>query len=73
MQEGDLGDPEQYGVIPRSAKAIFDALDQPEFVSKSVSVSFLEIYNEDLCDLLVTKSKKPKLDIMEGKNGPFCR
>jgi hypothetical protein len=69
--EGDLSDPECYGVIPRSALAIFQALDQPQYLDKSLCVSFLEIYNEDLCDLLATK--KTKLDIMEGKNGPFCR
>jgi kinesin family protein 11 len=75
--EGDLSDPEMYGVIPRSAEAIFEALKNPEFISYSVSCSFLEIYNEDLCDLLADppsgNRKRTKLDIMEGKNGPFCR
>lgn len=74
-----MSNPELHGVIPRSAAAIFEALDRPDYLEKSLSVSFLEIYNEDLCDLLVDCSgtsaaaKKPKLDIMEGKNGPFCR
>lgn len=72
--EGSLDDPELFGVIPRSASAIFADLNHPEFVSSQVSCSFLEIYNEELCDLLVAKNKQsPKLAIMEGKDGPFCR
>jgi Kinesin motor domain len=65
-----------FGVIPRSATAIFTELQQnPEFVSSQVKCSFLEIYNEELCDLLLSKTKQPapKLAILEGKNGPFCR
>lgn len=74
--EGDLSDPEQHGVIPRSAAAIFQALEEPHYIDKNLYVSFLEIYNEDLCDLLVEtgpEEKRMKLGIMEGKNGPFCR
>lgn len=70
--EGDLDDPEMQGVIPRSAKAIFEALKTPDYSHHSVSCSFLEIYNEDLSDLLAD-GDGPKLDIMVGKNGPFCR
>ena len=68
-----MSDPELHGVIPRSASAIFQALDSPQYVEKCLYVSFLEIYNEDLCDLLASSNKKVKLDIMVGKNGPFCR
>jgi hypothetical protein len=75
--EGDLNDSNLFGVIPRSAATIFDTLQSnPEYVSSSVYCSFLEIYNEELCDLLVAGSNKSgatKLAIMEGKNGPFCR
>jgi hypothetical protein len=88
--EGDLNDATLFGVIPRSAAAIFETLqNNPEYLSSSVYCSFLEIYNEELCDLLVSNSSHPsggvgignssstskaaKLAIMEGKNGPFCR
>jgi hypothetical protein len=84
--EGDLNDPEQQGVIPRAAQAIFDKLRHPQYTDKRVTVSYLEIYNEELCDLLAEpheptthaaavmhKRSVPKLDIMEGKNGTFCR
>ena len=75
--EGDLSDPQQHGVIPRSAAAIFEALKNPEYTDTNIYCSFLEIYNEQLSDLLVedpgVNRKRPKLDIVEGKNGPFCR
>lgn len=74
--EGDLSNPDLHGVIPRSAAAIFQALEHPHYIENSICVSFLEIYNEDLCDLLAEtgpSAKKAKLDIMEGRNGPFCR
>ena len=36
------------GVIPRAATAIFDELDDEKFVDKRITVSYLEIYNEEL-------------------------
>lgn len=79
--EGSLANREDFGVIPRSAQAIFEQLDKEEMKYESFAVycSYLEIYNEDLCDLLsdenANKQVQPghKLEIMEGKNGPFCR
>lgn len=86
--EGNLETPEEYGIIPRAAQSIFESLQKPEFASTRVSCSYLEIYNEELGDLLVdeclsnhtstalestNRSKKSKLEIMEGNNGPFCR
>ena len=50
--EGSLNDEEQKGVIPRSVDAIFDMLKDPMYSKYSVSVSYLEIYNEELSDLL---------------------
>ncbi len=112
--EGNLSSPDNYGIIPRSAQAIFEALKKPEFVSHHVVCTYLEIYNEDLGDLLAddptllpssfsssstpmkdrsrSSSSTPmkdrgsfhnhhnhhqhqakKLEIMNGKNGTFCR
>lgn len=53
---------ERAGVIPRSIHTVFDMLnanmvsspDQPGLTRYSVSVSHLEIYNEELADLLGT-------------------
>ena len=88
--EGSLDHPDHYGVIPRSAEAIFERLNKEELQYESFKImcSYLEIYNEDLCDLLAgedsstgnsktplknNKDAKDALAIMEGKNGPFCR
>lgn len=79
--EGDLSKAEMHGVIPRSAEAVFQTLQREEYVSHAVTCSFLEIYNEELCDLIAEpptnnnngNGKRAKLGIMEGKNGPFCR
>jgi len=87
--EGNLDERDEYGVIPRSAELIFSKLQtDPQFVEHKVYCSFLEIYNEELCDLLVGSSssstaaagggatkqqQQQKLAIMEGPNGPFCR
>ena len=55
--EGDLSNKDEYGVIPRSASAIFNELQSnPDYISSSVYCSLLEIYNEELSDLLVTSS-----------------
>ena len=77
--EGDLGNPDNYGVIPRAACAIFDKLSHPSYTSSKVLCSYLEIYNEELSDLLLNEpfreedKKINKLEIMEGKKGTFCR
>ena len=74
--EGSLERPELYGVIPRSAQAIFECLKQPQYKEHVVKCSYLEIYNEELRDLLVEgkHSQRAKLDIMECKDGgTFCR
>ncbi len=76
--EGDLSSSEQHGIIPRAAQAIFESLKKPDFTSYSISCSYLEIYNEDLGDLLVddlqiSLGKGIKLEIMESKEGTFCR
>ncbi|KAL1499179.1 hypothetical protein AB1Y20_013689 [Prymnesium parvum] len=50
--EGDISSDDQKGVIPRAVEAIFDQLRGPLYAQSSVSASYLEIYNEDLSDLL---------------------
>ena len=57
-------------------QAIFQQLEQPQYVEKVVTCSYLEIYNEDLRDLLDDyngKSNEKKLEILEGKSGTFVR
>jgi len=73
--EGDLACPKLHGVIPRSAESIFTTLNQPEYSTHTVTCAYLEIYNEELCDLFADEEQRSltKVDIMEGKDGTFCR
>ncbi len=51
--EGDIDSEQNLGVIPRACNFIFNALATPEkYTESAVCVSFLEIYNEELNDLL---------------------
>ncbi|EKX52236.1 hypothetical protein GUITHDRAFT_65383, partial [Guillardia theta CCMP2712] len=63
--EGDLSSENNRGVIPRAAHAIFERLKTEQYVESSVSASYLEIYNEELADLLVDDGKDVKLQICE--------
>ena len=72
--EGNLDNDLDHGVIPRSTGAIFEALKDENIISRRVACSYLEIYNEELCDLLVeSPNGKQKLEIMNKQNGTFCR
>ena len=50
--EGELRDDQLKGVIPRSVDAIFEQLKKDKYTSSTVTASYLEIYNEELSDLL---------------------
>lgn len=50
---------EQSGVIPRSIHTIFEQLTSGKYEDYSVKVSFLELYNEELADLLSDYEDKP--------------
>ena len=65
MQNGEF--PSDAGVIPRAVKQIFDILEVQN-AEYSMKVTFLELYNEEITDLLAPeettkfvddKSKKP--------------
>jgi len=73
--EGDLSVAEERGVIPRAAFDVFRRLRADDsYVEVDVRASFLEIYNEELCDLLVdcdfedvalVKAKSKELRLVE--------
>jgi kinesin family protein 11 len=70
--EGDITNPEKAGIVPRCVKTIFEHLGErnTEF---TVRVSFLELYNEELQDLLSTDTEK-KLRLCEDvKKGLVCQ
>jgi kinesin family protein 11 len=66
--EGDITKEKERGVIPRSCEAIFEHLkNSGRYSNFMVKVSYLEIYNEELADLLVENGSK--LKVCEQKNG----
>ena len=77
--EGDLNVSENRGVIPRAAFDLFRRLRADDaYVEFDVRASFLEIYNEELCDLLVdcdfedlasVKAKSKELRLVEDQTG----
>ncbi|KAF7805531.1 kinesin-like protein KIN-5D [Senna tora] len=73
--------PNDAGVIPRAVKQIFDILEAQN-AEYSMKVTFLELYNEEITDLLAPeetskfvddKSKKPIALMEDGKGGVFVR
>ncbi|GAB2274291.1 Kinesin-like protein KIN-5D [Dionaea muscipula] len=73
--------PSDAGVIPRAVQQIFDSL-QAQSAEYSMKVTFLELYNEEITDLLAPedcskyiddKSKKPLALMEDGKGGVFVR
>lgn len=60
--------PELRGVIPLSFDHIFDTINADTTREYMVRASYLEIYNEDIRDLLNDDAKK-KLDLKESADG----
>eukprot|EP00897_Mesotaenium_endlicherianum_P001181 jgi/Mesen1/11063/ME000099S10506 len=80
-KEGEM--PIDAGVIPRSVQQIFDTLEGQD-AEYSVKVTFLELYNEELTDLLAPaeemlskpgddKQRKPLALMEDGKGGVLVR
>ena len=63
-------DPALHGVIPRSVRDIFKHITESKDSNHTVSVSFMELYNEQLFDLLSNKSRREDtiVDIREDGN-----
>jgi len=59
-----------HGVIPRAVRDIFKHIQESAEVKHTVSVSFMELYNEQLFDLLSTKPRREEtiVDIREDGN-----
>ncbi|GFU18479.1 kinesin-like protein KIF3B [Nephila pilipes] len=62
--EGVLGDSENEGVIPNSFRHIFSHIARTENTQFLVSASYLEIYQEEVRDLLSSEPKR-KLEVRE--------
>lgn len=79
LQNGEF--PSDAGVIPRAVRQIFDTLEAQN-AEYSMKVTFLELYNEEISDLLAPeensrfiddKLKKPIALMEDGKGGVFVR
>ncbi|KAJ4772189.1 Kinesin-related protein [Rhynchospora pubera] len=78
MQNDEL--PNDAGVIQRAVRRIFEILEN-QGTEYSMKVSFLELYNEEITDLLAPeeikfteeKTKKPIALMEDGKGGVFVR
>ncbi|KAG7377311.1 hypothetical protein PHYPSEUDO_011868 [Phytophthora pseudosyringae] len=66
--QGKDSPPELRGVIPLSFDHIFDTINADTTREYMVRASYLEIYNEDIRDLLSDDAKK-KLDLKESADG----
>ena len=63
----DIDNEEQKGIIPRMVGGIFNKIESaPEEVEFTVKVSFIEIYNEKIRDLL--DPRKTNLKVRENKD-----
>ncbi|CAM8960478.1 unnamed protein product [Rhodiola kirilowii] len=78
-KNGDF--PRDAGVIPRAVRQIFDILEA-QSAEYTMKVTFLELYNEEITDLLAfeettkfidDKSKKPIALMEDGKGGVLVR
>lgn len=83
LQNGPKGQlPSDAGVIPRAVKQIFDTLESQN-AEYSVKVTFIELYNEEITDLLAPeelskialedRQKKPLPLMEDGKGGVLVR
>eukprot|EP01083_Nonionella_stella_P288157 980686_1 len=67
--EGVIDDDNLKGIMPNTFERVFQRINEESGDSNFlVRASFLEIYNDDVYDLL-SKSTRQKLDVKEGKDG----
>ena len=66
-------EPETKGIIPRAISTLFSLLNSSQYKTRkfSIKVSFIEIYNEDLIDLLGEgeDESRPQVLIREDSKG----
>ena len=60
---------DEYGIIPRALKTIFDNMQSNSNIEFSVKVSYIEIYKEELQDLLDVDTSSKELHVREDDQG----
>lgn len=72
--QGPTNPPELHGVIPNSFSHLFDHIDSTDNVEFLVRCSYLEIYNEEIKDLLSDPKSKLKCELKEDpQKGVFVK
>lgn len=72
--EGDVDSEEFRGIMPNTFNHIFHEIDEASnHIEYLVRASFLEIYNDEVFDLLSTKQNREKMQVKEGKNGFYVK
>lgn len=61
----DIGSSREDGIIPRTIRKLFQELDGPMHTESQVTVSMLELYNEDIRDLLSSADTQKDISIFE--------
>ncbi|KAF8155490.1 P-loop containing nucleoside triphosphate hydrolase protein [Crassisporium funariophilum] len=64
--QGTKADP---GVIPRVVRAMFEKKRHIHQYQTSLTISYMEIYKDEVYDLLVTRENAPKLPVRENDSG----
>ncbi|XP_010382323.2 kinesin-like protein KIF27 isoform X2 [Rhinopithecus roxellana] len=59
----------QKGIIPRAIQEIFQSISEHPSIDFNVKVSYIEVYKEDLRDLLELETSMKDLHIREDENG----
>ncbi|KAJ3515071.1 hypothetical protein NLJ89_g1995 [Agrocybe chaxingu] len=63
------GSKQEPGVIPRVIRGMFDKKNSLKQFQTTLSVSYMEIYKDDVYDLLVDRENAPKLPVRENHAG----
>jgi kinesin family protein 11 len=70
--EGDPEATDGAGLMPRAAAAVLQKLGDSKYLEQTVTMSYLEIYNEELSDLLAPPHMQQKLELMDTHRGVCC-
>jgi len=71
--EGDVTHPEHQGITPRTFTQIMDYVSTaPQDIEFLVRISFLEIYQDEVHDLL-SRNTRQKMEVKEGNNGFYVK
>lgn len=71
--EGDVNSEDGRGLVPRAAAALLEKLNTRDYQEFTICASCLEIYNEELSDLLVPTENHRKLELLDTGRSVCCQ